>query len=74
MRGRIERALNEQARAESVKSTEYRDWDRAFHLEIAKASGNAGTFAYQVNDGANVATQSKVIERQVFRPPGTVCQ
>jgi len=37
-------------------------------------SGNAGTFAYQVNDGANVATQSKVIERQVFRVPGTVCQ
>jgi GntR family transcriptional regulator, transcriptional repressor for pyruvate dehydrogenase complex len=37
----IERALNEQARAESVKSSEYRDWDRAFHLEIAKASGNA---------------------------------
>jgi DNA-binding FadR family transcriptional regulator len=38
---RIERALKEQARAKSVKSAEYRDWDRAFHLEIAKASGNA---------------------------------
>jgi len=37
-------------------------------------NGNAGTFSYQVNDGANVATQSKVIERQVFRVPGTVCQ
>ena len=38
---RIERALDEQARAESVQSAEYRDWDRAFHIEIAKASGNA---------------------------------
>jgi DNA-binding FadR family transcriptional regulator len=38
---RIERALEEQARAESVQSAEYRDWDRTFHLEIAKASGNA---------------------------------
>jgi hypothetical protein len=36
--------------------------------------GNAGTFSYQVNDGANVASQSKPITRQVFRPPGTVCQ
>jgi hypothetical protein len=35
--------------------------------------GNTGTFAYAVNDGANVATQSKQITRQVFRPPGTVC-
>jgi DNA-binding FadR family transcriptional regulator len=38
---RIERALEEQAQAESVKSAEYRDWDRTFHIEIAKASGNA---------------------------------
>jgi DNA-binding FadR family transcriptional regulator len=38
---RIERALEEQARAESVKSAEYREWDRTFHIEIAKASGNA---------------------------------
>lgn len=38
------------------------------------ANGNAGTFAYQVNDGANIATQSKAITRQVFRTPGTVCQ
>ncbi|MEP6942252.1 MAG: hypothetical protein ABI981_04925 [Betaproteobacteria bacterium] len=37
-------------------------------------NGNAGTFAYQVNDGTNVASQSKVIERQVFRAPGTACQ
>ena len=36
--------------------------------------GNAGTFAYQVNDGANVATQTKAITREVFRAPGTVCQ
>jgi len=36
--------------------------------------GNTGTFAYQVNDGANVGNQSKAITRQVFRPPGTVCQ
>ena len=38
---RIERALEEQARAESVQSAEHRDWDRTFHLEIAKAGGNA---------------------------------
>ena len=38
---RIERALEKQARAESVKSAEYREWDRTFHIEIAKASGNA---------------------------------
>ena len=37
---RIKRALEEQARARSVQSAEYRDWDRAFHIEIAKASGN----------------------------------
>jgi len=37
-------------------------------------NGNAGTFAYQVTDGANVATQTKAITRQVFRSPGTVCQ
>jgi DNA-binding FadR family transcriptional regulator len=38
---RIERALEEQARAHSVQSAEYREWDRTFHIEIAKASGNA---------------------------------
>jgi DNA-binding FadR family transcriptional regulator len=38
---RIERALEEQVRAESVKSAEYREWDRTFHIEIAKAGGNA---------------------------------
>jgi len=36
--------------------------------------GNTGSFAYSVNDGANVATQTKSITRQVFRLPGTVCQ
>jgi hypothetical protein len=36
-------------------------------------SGNAGTFAYAVNDGPNVATQTKAITRQVFRDPGTMC-
>jgi DNA-binding FadR family transcriptional regulator len=38
---RIERAMQEHARAKSVKSIEYRDWDRTFHIEIAQASGNA---------------------------------
>jgi hypothetical protein len=38
------------------------------------ANGNAGTFAYQVADGANVANQTKAITRQVFRAPGTMCQ
>jgi DNA-binding FadR family transcriptional regulator len=38
---RIERAMEAQTRAKSVQSVEYRDWDRAFHIEIAKASGNA---------------------------------
>src|ERR1022692_2003086 len=38
------------------------------------ANGNAGTFEYQVDDGSNVATQTKAITRQVFRSPGTVCQ
>jgi len=37
--------------------------------------GNTGTFTYSVNDGANVvASQTKNIQRQVFRLPGTVCQ
>jgi len=37
--------------------------------------GNTGTFTYSVNDGANVAaSQTKTIQRQVFRAPGTVCQ
>jgi hypothetical protein len=35
--------------------------------------GNAGKFTYVVHDGANVASQTKDIVRQVFRPPGTVC-
>ena len=37
-------------------------------------NGNAGMFAYQVTDGANVANQTKAITRLVFRAPGTVCQ
>jgi hypothetical protein len=39
-------------------------------------NGNAGTFTYMVDlgDGVNKATQSKAITRQIFRPPGTVCQ
>jgi hypothetical protein len=41
---------------------------------VSFTDGNAGTFSYQVNDGANVALQSKPITRQVFRSPGTVCQ
>jgi DNA-binding FadR family transcriptional regulator len=38
---RIERAIEAQSQAESVQSAAYRDWDRTFHIEIAKASGNA---------------------------------
>ena len=34
-------------------------------------NGNAGTFAYDVHDGSNVATQTKPIVRQVFASPGT---
>jgi len=39
-------------------------------------NGNAGTFTYIVDfgDGVHKATQTKSITRQVFRPPGTVCQ
>jgi hypothetical protein len=40
---------------------------------FAFVNGNSGTFAYQVSDGPNVASQSKAITRQVLRPPGTVC-
>jgi hypothetical protein len=38
--------------------------------------GNTGTFAYSVDlgDGANNGSQAKAITRQVFRPPGTICQ
>ena len=38
--------------------------------------GNTGAFTYNVDlgDGVNKAAQSKAIERQVFRAPGTVCQ
>jgi hypothetical protein len=40
------------------------------------SNGNAAVFTYLVDlgDGVNKATQSKAIERQVFRAPGTVCQ
>jgi hypothetical protein len=39
------------------------------------SNGNAGTFAYSVDlgDGVNRANQIKNVTRQVFRPPGTVC-
>ncbi len=37
---------------------------------LAFADGNHATFSYTVNGTA----QSKAITRQVFRPPGTVCQ
>jgi hypothetical protein len=37
-------------------------------------NGDAGSFTYSVADGANTGTQTKTIERQVFRAPGTVCQ
>ena len=38
--------------------------------------GNTGTFEYNVNTygGAGASSQIKPITRQVFRPPGTVCQ
>jgi YVTN family beta-propeller protein len=53
--------------------------DLVRHIPIGTATltftnGNAGTFAYQVADGANVANQTKAITRQVFRAPGTMCQ
>src|SRR5438046_8290205 len=32
------------------------------------SSATTGTFAYAVNDGANVATQTKAIELQTFGP------
>ena len=40
------------------------------------SDGNTGTFAYNVDlhEGVNKASQTKPITRQVFRPPGTVCQ
>lgn len=41
---------------------------------VSFSDGDNGSFSYQVNDGANVATQFKAITRQVFRAPGTVCQ
>jgi len=37
---------------------------------VTFANGNGATFAYTVNG----VTQSKAIARQVFAPPGTVCQ
>jgi GntR family transcriptional regulator, transcriptional repressor for pyruvate dehydrogenase complex len=38
---RIRAAMETQARAKSVLAEEYRDFDRNFHLEIARAAGNA---------------------------------
>jgi hypothetical protein len=37
---------------------------------FAFGNGQTGTFAYTVNG----VSQAKAITRQVFRPPGTVCQ
>jgi DNA-binding FadR family transcriptional regulator len=39
--GRIRHAMETQAQARSVLAEEYRDFDRDFHMEIAKAAGNA---------------------------------
>ena len=41
---------------------------------LSFANGNAGTFAYQLADGANVASRTKTITRQAFRGSGTVCR
>jgi serine protease len=41
---------------------------------ITFANGNAASFAYEVNDRANVVLPTKAITRQVFRAPGTGCQ
>lgn len=38
---RLEQALDVQARARTVDAPEYRNGDRDFHVEIARASGNA---------------------------------
>jgi hypothetical protein len=53
--------------------------DKVQRMKVGTATftftdGNTGSFAYTVNDGANTGTQTKSITRQVFRPPGTVCQ
>jgi DNA-binding FadR family transcriptional regulator len=39
--GRMRQAIELQARAESVRAPHYRDGDRNFHVEIARAGGNA---------------------------------
>ncbi len=43
---------------------------------VTFANGNRATFTYTVALGGpmSAVTQSKEIERQVFRPPGTTCQ
>jgi DNA-binding FadR family transcriptional regulator len=38
---RLEQAMEVQARAKTVRAPEYRDGDRDFHVEIARAGGNA---------------------------------
>lgn len=38
---RLKRAIELQARASSTRAPEYRDGDRDFHVEIARATGNA---------------------------------
>ena len=39
--GRLRQAMDIQARAESARAPQYRDGDRNFHVEIARAGGNA---------------------------------
>jgi len=41
---------------------------------VTFSNGNAATFSYQVSLGGQSVSRTKAIERQVFRPPGTVCQ
>jgi len=48
----------------------------AGNVTFTFADGNNATFFYDVNiyGGSGAASQVKLITRQVFRPPGTVCQ
>jgi len=41
---------------------------------VTFSDGNNASFAYAINDGVNIGTQTKAITRQVFASPGTVCQ
>ena len=44
------------------------------NMSLAFADGNNASFDYTVNTIAGLAKQTKHITRQVFAPPGTVCQ